>query len=94
MVAAALLSLSRANEYFHGFKDLIGSSQVFVQEMIGVDLEEPVISFVLVQVPVPLLLSLGYGFYVLSPFFIFFVGLAGAGRLSASWFGNFRGGRK
>jgi hypothetical protein len=94
MVAAALFRLPRADEYLHGLEDLIGPSEMFVEEVIGVDLEKPMVSFVLVHVPVSLLLSLCGGFGVFSAFFVSFVGLTGGGRFSASGFGGFGGGRE
>ena len=46
MVASALLGLSRSHEGRHCLEDFVHPAHVFVQEMIVVDLQEPVISFV------------------------------------------------
>ena len=51
MMASALLGLPCADKICHCFEDLVHASHVFVQEMMVVNLEEPVISFILVQSP-------------------------------------------
>lgn len=43
MVAATLFSLSAADEYFHGFEDLVHSAHMSVDEVFVVNFQEPVI---------------------------------------------------
>jgi hypothetical protein len=86
MMTAALFGLPRGNKYFHGFKYFISSPEVFIQKMMEVDLKKPMISFVLIHIPMALLLSLGHSFYVLSPSFRFFLTFPLARRLSPPCF--------
>jgi hypothetical protein len=59
VVASALLCFSRADELLHGLEDSVCPSHSFVDEMFGVELEEPMISLVFLKVPVSSLLPLG-----------------------------------
>ena len=51
VVAPALLSLPGAHKGSHGLEDLVHPTHVLVQEMMIVNLKEPVISLVLLQSP-------------------------------------------
>ena len=62
-MASALLCLPCPDKVCHGFEDLVHASHVLVQEMVVVDLEEPVISFVLVQSPMTEFLIWIYCFF-------------------------------
>lgn len=55
VVAAALFSLPSAYEVGHAFEDLVGPAEVLEDEVSVVNLEEPVIQFVFLAAPVPLL---------------------------------------
>ena len=52
MVAPALLSFSGAYEQGHSLKYFVHAPHVFVQEVVVMDLQEPVIPLVLIQGPV------------------------------------------
>ena len=47
MMATALLSLSALDKIRHGFEYFIGSAHILVDKMFVVELQEPVIEFVL-----------------------------------------------
>lgn len=51
MMAAALLGLSGPDEVGHCFEDFVHPSQMSVDEVVAVDLQKPVVSFVLLLKP-------------------------------------------
>jgi len=59
MVAPALLSFPSLNEFFHGLENLVHSPHMFVKEVLTVDLKEPVISLILLVIPMTSLETLG-----------------------------------
>jgi len=71
MVASALFCLACIHKFFHCLEDFIHPAHVFVDKMGGVHLEEPVISFVLLKVPMPFLSALSQSFRVFSSFLYF-----------------------
>jgi len=59
VMTSTLLSLSRVDKLLHGLEDLIHPPHVFINEMLRIELEEPMVSFVLFEVPVTSLPTLG-----------------------------------
>jgi hypothetical protein len=72
VMTSTLFCLSRIHKFLHCLEDFVGSSHVFINKMGRVNLEEPVISFVLLEVPVAFLSSLAQSFCVFSSFLYFF----------------------
>ena len=59
MVASALFSFPRSNEFFHSLEDFVHPSHVFIDEMMRMNFEEPMISLVLFCSPMASFDSLG-----------------------------------
>lgn len=55
MVAAALLGLPSLDEVGHALKDFVSPAKVLEDEVLAVQLEEPMIQFVFLRGPMPLL---------------------------------------
>ena len=53
MVASALFCLPGANELGHEGENPVHSAHAAVHEVTGMDLQKPMIPFVLLQIPVP-----------------------------------------
>ena len=62
VVTPALLSFPRQDKLLHGFEDFVHSPHLFVQEMRIMDLQEPVVSLVFIDIPVSSLNSFGKRF--------------------------------
>ena len=71
VVATALLCFSATDEYFHGFEDSVGSAHLVVNKVLVVNLEEPMVEFVFLGKPVPVVLGLHF-FFSSMLFLIFF----------------------
>jgi hypothetical protein len=52
-MASALFGFTSGDESFHGFEDLVHPPEVLIEEMVAVHLQEPMISFIFVSLPVP-----------------------------------------
>ena len=85
MMTSALLSLSCSYEACHALKDFICPSKMFMNEVAIVNLEEPVIQFVLLKSPMPFLyvfclflwaFNSDITIFLLSLFFVFLAGQA------------------
>ena len=81
MVTSALLCFSRADEFLHSLEDSVSPSHVFVEEVVGVELEEPVVFLVFIKVPVSSMLPLYQSFRALPSllnllFLLFFTGIS------------------
>ena len=72
MVTSALFCLAWIHEFFHRLEDFVHPPHVLVDKMSGVHFEEPVISFVLLKVPMPFLSSLTQSLSAFSSLLYFF----------------------
>ena len=61
VMASALFSFTRNDKSFHSFEDLVHSSHMLIDKVVGVDLEEPMISFVFFKIPMSSLHAFGQG---------------------------------
>jgi hypothetical protein len=68
VMTPALFGLSGLHELLHCFEDLVHPSEVLVEEVLVVELEEPVISLVFICIPVSFLHARGQRFCLLAPF--------------------------
>lgn len=59
VMASALLSLSCLNKLFHSFEYFIHASHMFLKEVLAVNFQEPVISLILLVIPMSSLETLG-----------------------------------
>ena len=65
VMTSALFGLSSFNESFHDGEDFVHSSEVFVEEMVGMNFQEPMVSFIFLEPPVTLKSALFYVFDLL-----------------------------
>ena len=72
MVAPTLLCFPTYDKLLHCFEDFVHPSHVLVEKMVVMNLEEPMIPFVFINIPVSSLHSLGGRFWI-STFFLGFI---------------------
>ena len=58
MMATTLLCCTSADEFFHRLEDPIHPAEVLIEEVVEVDLQEPMISLMFIGLPMPNSLSI------------------------------------
>jgi hypothetical protein len=91
MMTATLFCLPRGDELLHSLEDFIHPSQLLVEEVLTVELQEPVVSLILIYAPMASLDTLPQGFGIVSSPFVLFFRSWGFQNILGSGLGRFAG---